>query len=218
MRFSLNSPTTQRFPCVTPHAANESTLTESTKELYGYNTSDLHRSSGSETLSIFGAAQAPDELLSELKRVNIVTWLHPNYDTNLAVWALSNPALSGNAHRRAIAQNAPKVIAGLRYCGVLGFSVVVDWLRGGAGHDTIDRTTAVLSLDNNIVGVKALKKTALILQGNLYEVIPHLSKQSLKSISSVLSDDPLIAEIIESLLPGWNSGVYSLIGAAKTLR
>ena len=185
---------------------------------YSYSTSDLHRSSGSETLFLFGAAQAPDELLSELKRVHIVTWLRLNYDTNLAVWALSNPTLSGGARCYAIAQNAPQVIAGLRHYGVISLSDVGVWLRGGGERDTIERTTAVLNLDNDLVGVKALKKTALILHDNLCEVIPHLSKQSLKSISSVLSDDPLIAEIIESLLPGWHSGVYSLIDTAKTLR
>lgn len=184
---------------------------------YGYSTSDLHRSSGSETLFLFGAAQAPDELLIELKRVHRVTWLQLNYDINLAVWALSNPTLSGSARRYAIAQNAPQVIAGLRYCGVLGLSDVGAWLRGEEERDTLERTMAVLSLDNNLVGVKALKKTALMLHDNLSEVVPHLSKQSLKGISSVLSDDPLIAEIIESLLPGWHSGVYSLLEVAQTL-
>ena len=185
---------------------------------YGHDYSNLHRSSGAETLFLFGAARDPRELLRDLNKVHIITWLQQNYDTQLAVWALSNPSLLGEPRFYAIMQNAPQVVANLRQGGILGLSEVVDWLRAGSERDAIERSVAVLSLPDEIAGAKALKRTTLFSCKDLSEVVPHLSKQSQKSTSCALSDDPWVAEIIESLLPEWHSTARALVNAAQALR
>lgn len=184
---------------------------------YAHGAGDLHRSSGAETLFLFGAARDPQELLRELNRVHILTWLQQNYDTHLAIWALSNPSLLGEPRFYAIMQNAPQVVANLRHSGILGLGEVVAWLRGGSERDALERSIAALSLPDDVAGAKALKRTTLFSCKDLSEVVPHLSKQSRKSTSCSLSDDPWVAEIIESLLPEWHSTGQALIDAAQAL-
>lgn len=185
---------------------------------YGHDDISLHRSSGAETLFLFGAARAPGELLRELERHRILTWPQPNYDENLARWSLANPALSGRARLHALNQNAPQVIAGLRHDGLLGLAEVVTWLRTGTDQEVLDRSVAVLHLPDDLAGSRALKNSTLRLQGDVSELVPRLSGASRRALSRALSDDPVTAEIIEGLLPEWRSDPRELLAAARSLR
>lgn len=192
-------------------------LASNTHLPYGHASSDLHRASGPETLFLFGACRDPSELLRELNKVQIITWLRHNYDTHLAVWAFNNPALVGESRYYALMQNAPQVVASLRNDGILSLHDVVTWLRRGSAREYLERIVTVLSLSDDLVGVVALKKTALFCCKDLSDVTIHLSKQSRKSASYILSGDPSISEIIENLLPEWCSTSRALIEVAQAL-
>lgn len=185
---------------------------------YGHDDISLHRSSGAETLFLFGSARAPGELLRELERHRILTWPQPNYDEGLARWALANPALSGRARLRALAQNAPQVIAGLRRDGLISLADVVAWLRSGTAQEVLDRSVSVLHLPEELSGSMALKTSTLALHRDLAELVPRLSESSRRSLSRALSSDPATAEIVEGLLPEWRSGTRELLAAARSLR
>ena len=192
-------------------------LASDTHLLYGHTSSDLHRASGAETLFLFGACRDPSELLREITKVHIITWLRHNYDTHLAVWAFNNPALVGEPRYYALMQNAPQVVASLRNDGILSSRDVVAWLRGGSARESFERIVTVLSLSDNLVGAVALKKATLFCCKDLSDVAIHLSKQSRKSTSYILSDDPSISEIIENLLPEWRSTSRALVEVAQAL-
>jgi hypothetical protein len=185
---------------------------------YGHDDFSLHRSSGAETLFLFGASRAPGELLREIERVHILTWPHLNYDLRLAQWTFANPALSGRPRLHALIQNAPQVVAGLRHSGTLSLAEVVSWLRTGNEQDVLARGVAVLHLPDEVAGSPALKSTSLRLLKDLSQLTPHLSEGSRRSLSRVLSADPVTAEIVEGLLPEWRSNARDLLSAARTFR
>lgn len=185
---------------------------------YGHDQTEIHRGSGDETIFLFGASRAPGELLRELGRLRIFSWPQQNHDGHLARWALANPALAGSARRYALAQNAPQVIAGLRHDGLIGLAEVVAWLREGTGQEALERSIAVLHLPHDLPGALPLKATTLALQGDLSETISHLSEPTRRGLSTVLSADPMVAEVVDALLPEWRSDVRELLAAASALR
>jgi len=195
-----------------------SLLASDTHLPYGHNDPSLHRSSGAETIFLFGAARDPGELLREIERHSILTSLHPNYDENLTRWALANPALSGKPRLHAISQNSAQVVASLRHEGMLRLTEVASWLRTGTGAEIRDRSVSVLNLPEYLPGSRALKVTTIGLIDDLSELTPHLAGPARQSITRVLSSDPGTAEIVEGLLPEWRSKASELLAAARSLR
>jgi hypothetical protein len=185
---------------------------------YGQDTMALHRQDGAETLFLLGAARSPGAFMQELRRFNVFSWPRHNYDYQMILWTLANPSLTGNTRSHAIVQNAPQVIARLRAEGHLTLRETIAWIQTGSPEEVRGRTLAVLNLPEGVPGSRDLKRTALRLCPDLAAVAAELSAETRTVMSSTLSDDPSLREIVEGLLEEWRSDAGELIAAARTLR
>jgi len=179
----------------------------------------LHRSAGEETVFLFGAALAPWVVLGEKERTKVITWPRLNQDTDLARWALANPALAGRARAHVIAQNTPSVIAELRADGTLTLLEVMDWLAAGDATERTQRIHHVLPLADDVPGSRSLRAAVLRFAPDLSALTPGLSVKELDRLSDLVAHDlPAdTAEAVRGLLPTWTSTATELRSAASAL-
>jgi hypothetical protein len=184
---------------------------------YEQETLSLHRSNCSETLFLFGAARSPAELLRELESARIHTWPRLNYDTDLAKWALRNPALVGRARAHVIAQNSARVIAELRLEERITLPETVAWLRSGTAEKVLERTLTVMNLPEAVYGAPYLKRVALRLCTDLSALAGHLSQESLRTIARLLTTEGPSTDTVVGLLAGWYSNSADLLAVAEAI-
>jgi len=181
--------------------------------------SNLHRSSTTETVLMFGAARHTESLLVDMHRVRLVRTLVLNPDPSALAWTLKNPYLDRVSRGFVVSLSDPVVMLDLFRIGVLDVPDLVSWASARNREESPAVAASVFLLERPVQEVTDLALSVLRFSADpagFLGILPPAGRRRVIEVLTGSYSAPL-EETFFSLLGDWSGTVDELLGASCRL-